>query len=196
MGGGDKSLIPLGNRPLLAYAIERLRRQVADLVINANEDPARFAHFGLPVIADLIGGAKARLPAFMRESNGPAPIAPRPALSSPPPPTRRFFQPILSIASSPHCKQANPSCWWQAPMKDCIRYSDYGPSRWRQRWSTRSRVGSGPSAPGSGTMARKKCPAVEIGGRRLDPFFNLNRPEDFAEAETILGSQAKRHADG
>jgi molybdopterin-guanine dinucleotide biosynthesis protein A len=26
-------------------------------------------------------------------------------------------------------------------------------------------------------------PAIEAGGRRIDPFFNLNRPEDFAEAE-------------
>jgi molybdopterin-guanine dinucleotide biosynthesis protein A len=26
----------------------------------------------------------------------------------------------------------------------------------------------------------------EIGGHKIDPFFNLNRPEDLAEAEVLL----------
>ena len=29
-------------------------------------------------------------------------------------------------------------------------------------------------------------PAVKIGGRDVDPFFNINRPEDLAEAEALL----------
>ena len=29
-------------------------------------------------------------------------------------------------------------------------------------------------------------PAMEIGGRKIDPFFNVNRPEDLAEAEAVL----------
>jgi molybdopterin-guanine dinucleotide biosynthesis protein A len=37
MGGGDKCLLPLGGRPLLAHVIERLRSQVASLVINAKD---------------------------------------------------------------------------------------------------------------------------------------------------------------
>ena len=28
--------------------------------------------------------------------------------------------------------------------------------------------------------------ASNIGGRKVDPFFNINRPEDLAEAETLL----------
>lgn len=28
-------------------------------------------------------------------------------------------------------------------------------------------------------------PPVEIGGRQVDPFFNINRPEDLAEAEAL-----------
>lgn len=56
MGGGDKSLLEIGGRPLLAHVIERLRPQVAGMALNANGDPARFASFGLPVIADSVGG--------------------------------------------------------------------------------------------------------------------------------------------
>jgi molybdopterin-guanine dinucleotide biosynthesis protein A len=29
-------------------------------------------------------------------------------------------------------------------------------------------------------------PTKEIEGRKIDPFFNLNRPEDLAEAESVL----------
>ncbi len=56
MGGGDKGLLPLGGRPLLAHVIDRIRPQVGGLALNANGDPARFAEFCLPVIADSIEG--------------------------------------------------------------------------------------------------------------------------------------------
>jgi molybdopterin-guanine dinucleotide biosynthesis protein A len=52
MGGGDKALLTLGGRPLLARVIDRLRPQVHGLAINANGDPARFAQFELPVVPD------------------------------------------------------------------------------------------------------------------------------------------------
>jgi molybdenum cofactor guanylyltransferase len=52
MGGGDKPLREIGGRPILAHVIERLQPQCACLVLNANGDPARFARFGLPVVAD------------------------------------------------------------------------------------------------------------------------------------------------
>ena len=52
MGGGDKALRELGGKPLLQHAIERLSAQASPLAINANGDAARFAAFGLPVIAD------------------------------------------------------------------------------------------------------------------------------------------------
>jgi molybdopterin-guanine dinucleotide biosynthesis protein A len=54
MGGGDKGLKILGERPLIAHVIERLRPQVAGQLLNANGDPVRFAQLGLPVVADSI----------------------------------------------------------------------------------------------------------------------------------------------
>ncbi|MEM6490044.1 MAG: NTP transferase domain-containing protein, partial [Pseudomonadota bacterium] len=56
MGGGDKALLALAGRPLLAHVIERLAPQVDGLALNANGDPARFARFGLPVLADTVPG--------------------------------------------------------------------------------------------------------------------------------------------
>jgi molybdopterin-guanine dinucleotide biosynthesis protein A len=42
MGGGDKCLLPLAGRPILAHVLERLKPQVSDIVINANGDLSRF----------------------------------------------------------------------------------------------------------------------------------------------------------
>jgi len=56
MGGGDKALLDLGGRPVIAHVIARLAPQVDELIINANGQAARFAHLGLPVIADSITG--------------------------------------------------------------------------------------------------------------------------------------------
>ncbi len=56
MGGGDKALLPLGNRTLLDQVIGRLAPQVDAVVLNANGDAARFARFGLPVVADSVDG--------------------------------------------------------------------------------------------------------------------------------------------
>jgi molybdopterin-guanine dinucleotide biosynthesis protein A len=52
MGGGDKPLKEIAGKPILAHVIERLQPQCARVVLNANGDPARFASFGLPVVAD------------------------------------------------------------------------------------------------------------------------------------------------
>jgi molybdopterin-guanine dinucleotide biosynthesis protein A len=41
---------------LLAHVVERLRPQVAEIVLNANDDPGRFAAFGLPLVADRLAG--------------------------------------------------------------------------------------------------------------------------------------------
>jgi molybdenum cofactor guanylyltransferase len=56
MGGGDKCLRSLGGETLLARAIGRLRSQVGALMLNANGDPARFADYCLPVVADPVEG--------------------------------------------------------------------------------------------------------------------------------------------
>jgi molybdopterin-guanine dinucleotide biosynthesis protein A len=56
MGGADKAFLTLAGETLLTRTIARARAQVGDLVINANGDSARYAEFGLPVIPDVIGG--------------------------------------------------------------------------------------------------------------------------------------------
>ncbi|MFN0303680.1 MAG: molybdenum cofactor guanylyltransferase MobA [Burkholderiales bacterium] len=56
MGGVDKGLQILRNRPMIEWVIERLRPQVNDLVINANQNPLAYGAYGYRVIADAVGG--------------------------------------------------------------------------------------------------------------------------------------------
>lgn len=56
MGGQDKALIRLGDRPLARHVADRLRAHVRALALNANGDPARFAELGLPVLPDPLPG--------------------------------------------------------------------------------------------------------------------------------------------
>lgn len=56
MGGTDKALLPLNGRSLIARVIEATRPQVVSLLINSNGPPSRLASFGLPVRADSLPG--------------------------------------------------------------------------------------------------------------------------------------------
>lgn len=56
MGGVDKGLQPLRGKPMVAWAIARLRPQVDEIVINANQNLEVYAAFGHRVVADEVGG--------------------------------------------------------------------------------------------------------------------------------------------
>jgi len=52
MGGIDKGLVSINDRPMIAWVIDALRPQVAEVLINANRNHDRYAEFGCPVVAD------------------------------------------------------------------------------------------------------------------------------------------------
>ena len=52
MGGREKTLLELHGKPMLQHVVERLRPQLGPIAISANGDPARFAALGLPVLPD------------------------------------------------------------------------------------------------------------------------------------------------
>jgi molybdopterin-guanine dinucleotide biosynthesis protein A len=56
MGGVDKGLVGLNGQPLIAHVLARLAPQVADVLINANQNVERYAAFGAPVVSDAVGG--------------------------------------------------------------------------------------------------------------------------------------------
>ena len=56
MGNVDKGLQPLRGRPMIEHVLERLRPQVGEIVINANQNVDRYRGFGHRVVSDAIGG--------------------------------------------------------------------------------------------------------------------------------------------
>lgn len=56
MGGVDKGLVELRGKPMVEWVLERLRPQVDEVLINANQNVERYGGFGVPVFSDAIGG--------------------------------------------------------------------------------------------------------------------------------------------
>lgn len=54
MGGVDKGLQALQGRPMVQRVLDRIAPQVDAVVISANQNLARYAEFGHPVLPDLI----------------------------------------------------------------------------------------------------------------------------------------------
>lgn len=56
MEGPEKSLMELGNKPLVSHVAERLKNQTSKVILNANGDPSRFSKLDLEIQADTAEG--------------------------------------------------------------------------------------------------------------------------------------------
>jgi molybdenum cofactor guanylyltransferase len=190
MGGGDKCLQDLGGRPMLRHVIDALRPQVGQLVLNANGDPARFAAFGLPVVADPIEGFVGPLAgvlAGMRWSQAHAPEAIFIATAS----TDAPFLPenLVSrlrgaladrpgaIALARSGGEVHPVIGlWPVALADDLEHELRAGVRKVLHWTDRH-----------GTIG-VDFPTRRIGAADIDPFFNANRPEELDAARALLAS--------
>ena len=181
MGGGDKCLRTLGGRSLLAHAIARARPQVSVLAINANGDPARFAAFALPVIADPVAGFAGPLAGVLAGLDwaaeaGSAHVASF-ATDAPFFPTdlvSRLAAAIdagADIACAASGGRAHPVFGlWPVRLREDLRRALCDEEiRKVDVWT-----------------ARHALAEVDFPAAGHDPFFNANRPEDLARAEDIL----------
>ena len=186
MGGGDKALRQLGGRSLLDHVVERLRPQVAALVINANGDPARFAGFGLPVVADGVPDFAGPLAGVLAGLDWTA--AHRPDLSHvasvatdapflPKDLVSRLVAALTEAEADLACAasggRAHPVFGlWPVRLREDLRGALTGDRiRKVDRWT-----------------ARQKLVTVPFADRPVDPFFNANRPADLDAAATLLAA--------
>jgi molybdenum cofactor guanylyltransferase len=65
MGGEDKGLIELNNKPLIQHVIDAIQPQVGAILINANRNQPRYQAFGYPVIADSLLNYQGPLAGFI-----------------------------------------------------------------------------------------------------------------------------------
>lgn len=184
MGGGDKCLRPLGGRPILARIIERVAPQVRRLVINANGDPARFAEFGLPVVPDTVEGFAGPLAGVLAGLDWAAVNAPDcPYIATVP--TDAPFLPAdlvarlwaaiaddgADLACAASGGQTHPVVGlWPVRLRDDLR---------------RAMIVEGIRKVDLWTAGHRLV-TVTFAAAPVDPFLNVNRPEDLAEAERLL----------
>jgi molybdenum cofactor guanylyltransferase len=192
MVGNEKSLIMLGKRPLLAYVLGRLAAQTAAIAISANGDPARFAEFGRPVLADTIEGNLGPLAGLLAGMIWAKGIGSPQIVSAP---TDSPFIPGDLISRLTKAGARNPdapvlaSCGGRThpvvglwPVAMAGRLLDFLAS------SANHRVTDFANACGAVT---EEFPMTALPGRMFDPFFNVNTPQDLAEAEALLQEGAR-----
>lgn len=187
LGGGDKALRSVGGCLLLARILSRLSQQVAVSAINANGDPARFAAFGLPVVADTLPDQPGPLAGVLAALDWAAAAYPdHPWLLTIPGDTP--FLP-LDLALRLHDARAatghpiacagsggriHPTiAIWPVRLRHTLREALLAGERTVGRFAERQGA------------AIATWPAVPH-----DPFFNVNTPQQLAEAERILAAMA------
>lgn len=192
MGGGDKGMRLLGGRAILARVVERLRPQVNGMVINANGDPARFAEFELPVVPDVLtgfAGPLAGIHAGLEWVGRNCPDvrhAVTVATDTPFLPSdlvRRFLAAggeggKLCVARSNAGTHPVIGLWpvdLAAELEASLKAGERKAGKW----------------VADHAAIEVFFPDVEIGGTAIDPFFNINRPEDLVHANNLLREQAR-----
>lgn len=187
MGGGDKALLTLAGRPLLDHVIERACPQVAELVINANGDPDRFAAYGCPVVADPVDGFVGPLAGVLAgldwaHDNRPAASHIATIATDTP-----FFPEDLVVRLSEAVGYgADLACAASGGRHHPV----FGLWPVSLRNSLRSALIDEEIRKVDVWTARYTLTAVEFSDEPFDPFFNANRPEDLARAEAIIAGEA------
>jgi molybdopterin-guanine dinucleotide biosynthesis protein A len=183
MGGGDKCLRHLGSTTILARVIARAAPQVEMLALNANGDPARFADYNLPVVADSIpdfagplagvlagldwaatSGDVTHVASFATD----APFLPTDLVARLRAAVERDGADLACAASG---GRAHPVfALWPVALREELRRAmrDDG-IRKVDAWTARFRLA-----------------LVDYAAAPIDPFFNTNRPDDLAVAERLL----------
>ena len=190
MGGGDKGLLELAGKTMLAHVVDRLSPQVGRMVINANGEPSRFVSFGLPVVADTVAGFAGPLAgvlAGMRWSASHAPAArwivtvagdaPMLPLDLVPRLSGAVATREAAIALARSAGEVHPVIGlWPVALADNLQTALEAGTRKVLHWTDRH------------DTVEVDFPMTRVGRIEVDPFFNANTPQ---ELDSLRGMLAK-----
>ncbi len=180
MGGGDKCRQVVGGRTIIARTIATIGPQVRAIAVNANGDPARFADLGLPVLADSMPGHPGPLAgilagldwaavggaAWMLSVPGDCPFLPSDVAAR-----------LHAACGDATFAVAASGGWthpvvglWPVGCRDELRAALLAGERKIDAFTARHRT------------ARAEWPTETV-----DPFLNVNTPEDWAHADAMAG---------
>lgn len=188
MGGGDKPLRMLGGRTILSRALEALRPQCAGLRLSINGDPARFAAFDVPVLPDTVPGSAGPLAGILAGLEDAAAYAPDGADLVSVPGDTPFLPADLvdrlraarertgaAIACAASGGRVHPAvALWPGSLAPVLR---------------RALTIEGERKVGR-ILDRHATVTVDWDADPVDPFFNVNTPDDLAAAARLLEAGA------
>jgi molybdenum cofactor guanylyltransferase len=183
MGGGDKARIRIGGTTILQRALTCLTPQCSRVIINANGDQARFADTGLPVVADSVpdfagplagilagldwAAANATDIAWLVSAPGDCPFLPKNLVERLHAARAQADTPLACARSG---EWRHPVVGlWPVSLREDLRRALVGEGLHKiEIWTARHGI------------AIAEWPATPV-----DPFFNVNTPDDAARAEAI-----------
>ena len=186
MGGGDKPLARLNGRLLIEHVADGLRPQVDLLAINANGDPDRFAPLGLPVVADTVEGHPGPLAGVLAglewASTTHASRLLTAAADTPFLPGDLAEKLLRAVRGLPDAiavarsgGRSHPTfALWPIGIAASLRHALVEKDERR----VSAFIGRHPHV-------EVDFAARQIGGDARDPFFNINTPQDLAEADRL-----------
>ena len=185
MGGGDKARIEIGGVSILDRVLATLSAQCTGIIINANGNPKRFADTGLVVISDSVpdfagplAGILAGLDWLAAQNNGIEWVlsVPGDCPFLPDDLVERLHQARRKMGTGVPLACARSGGWrhpvvglWPLALRGDLRKALVNEDiRKIEVWT-----------------ARHGIAIAEWPDQPIDPFFNVNTPEDAAVAERI-----------
>lgn len=187
LGARGKSRLELGGRPLISHVLDRIRGQVSRTVVNA---PEEFRDLGLSVVPDLSDGGRVEtfagplvgilsvLEWAAREGGfGWVATFPTDTPFLPLDFTARALQAVTGAGAELACAASGDRVHpviglWPVGLAPALRRAvvDEGLRR------------------ADGVLERFRAARISYPATPIDPFFNVNTPDDLAEAERILAA--------
>lgn len=191
MGGADKAMLKLAGRPLLAHVLDRLAPQVDAVAINANGEPQRFDSFGLPVVPDSIAGFPGPLAGVLAGLDWAAERGAQSivtvAADTPFFPCDLVPQLLLASEDMTHplalCATPRDGEETRSMTGKAIRHPTFGLWPVALRNDLRQALQGGLKKVVLWTEPHGAAQAMFPDGRA---FFNVNTPDDLAQAEAML----------
>ena len=187
MGGGDKGLKTVGGVPILDRVVATMRLQCDKLVINANGDVDRLAHYGLPVVSDDLAGNPGPLAGVLAGLDWVAKNYPNKPFAVTAP-TDTPFLPKDFVARLQDVRVEDRA------MIVCAR-SGGSSHPVATLWSVALRHDLRKALTVEGLhkvgafLARHPVAYADWPVHPYDPFFNANAPDDLVAAEAIAGQE-------
>lgn len=183
MGGGDKGLRTIGGKPLLDHVLDRMRPQSGPIALNANGDAARFADYGLPVLPDTLPDHPGPLAGVLAgldwaAANGQDAIVTAAADTPffPADLVERLRQAAGPSGLALAATREGEKIWrqptfglWPVALRDDLRDALQNGLRKIVMWTDQHDAG-----------------LAIFDTDPVDPFFNVNTPDDITEAERLL----------